>query len=268
MLKIVKKISVLMCCALMLFLSLNGKVAMADDVEATNTTGAVTIKIDGDFSDWSDLPKTVVSSWNPPESDENATRTAYKHESLVADANNIYLYVRMTEAGGNNTMVAASYLLTVGTNTYRFQLANLAGENVSFTKTSLAVGQTQEYKLRAQLASGTSSTLTSSDAVMQDSNVKAFVTRTANVASDNPDGYTDEMELCIPFSALGITGTNTGQVITERNDSIGNQTLSTSGGSTGPVVLAGIGFGVAILGVVGVKFTGKESFAKLFVGKK
>jgi hypothetical protein len=45
------------------------------------------------------------------------------------------------------------------------------------------------------------------------------------------------MEVRIPFKDLGLTNSNMSQIITLQNYSLGNQVLSTSGGSKGPFVL-------------------------------
>ena len=55
------------------------------------------------------------------------------------------------------------------------------------------------------------------------------------------------MEVRIPFKDLGLTDSNMNQIITLQNYSLGNQVLSTSGGSTGPFVLTILGIFIAII---------------------
>jgi hypothetical protein len=213
--------------------------------------GALNILIDGDFSDWNSFPKTVISQYNP--TDTSGQRNAYKYGSLIADNENIYFYIRMTEAGSNTYIVPASYLLKVGTTTFALQIADKSGASMQFDSQTLAVGEKEFYRLRAQTQGGSSTTISSSDAPINDPDVKVAVSRTPNSSNDNLTGFTDEMEVKIPFKDLGLTNNNISQVITLQNYSLGSQVLSTSGGSTGPFLLSVIGFIVVIIGGIAYK---------------
>lgn len=240
-----KKKVIYLILTLTLLMTLQSKIN-ADNFEYNN--GDLKIRIDGNFSDWNSFPETIISQWNP--TDKVNQRIAYKYGRLVSDSDNIYFYIRMAEAGSNTWMVPAVYLLKVGTTTFALQLANQNGDSVSIDSNSIPIDSIKEYKLRAQTQGGSSKTISTSDSVIQDANAKAIIKRTSNSSSDNQTGFTDEMEVRIPFKDLGHTNSNMSQIITLQNYSLGNQALSTSGGSTGPFLLTVLGGGIAIIGAL------------------
>ena len=61
-------------------------------------------------------------------------------------------------------------------------------------------------------------------------------------------GRTDVMEIKVPVKSFGGAADD-GQTITMTNVALGNQTLTVTGGSTGPILLAAGGFGIALFGI-------------------
>lgn len=195
---------------------------------ANNTSG---IKIDGNFDDWKDKPITNIKSGND---DYNI-----KHESLLADQNNIYFYLDMSpEHGyGYSTIQPSGYELTVGDKEYSLTVQNPYGLQVNKPrKTTLQIWEHDKYGYGKVNKVSTKA--------------EVYLNRVpVNVDKGVGQGYTEEMEFKLPLSELGITGT-TSQEITMTNRNLGDQTLHVMGGSTGPVVLAISGFAIALLAVV------------------
>lgn len=188
------------------------------------------ISIDGNFDDWSDKPMTTVKeSWD----DYNIKKAA-----LLADDNNIYFYLNMSpeHGGGYSTLQPSGYVLKVGSKTFY----------VTFKTTgNLTDGATVD---------GTVNAWNSDDGGSGDlsqATMKVHRFKTAN-------GHNDIMEAKIPLSELKVAGGS--QTITMKNDNLGSQTLTATGGSTGPVVLAGVGLTIAIGSVV--TFTRTRATAK------
>lgn len=195
---------------------------------ANNTSG---IKIDGNFDDWKDKPITDITSGTD---DYNV-----KHESLLADQNNIYFYLDMSPEHGNGyrDMQTAGYEMTVGDRQFSLRMIDLS--NLQENKPQKVRFQIWEDDANNQGRVNKASTET-----------VAYVNKVPiNVDKRIVHGYTDELEFKMPLSELGITGT-TSQEITMTNKTLGDQTLHVMGGSTGPVVLAISGFAIALLAVV------------------
>lgn len=196
------------------------------------------IVIDGDMSDWQDKPKTVIT---PYDSIYN------NHEvSLLSDDNNIYFYVQMAKAGGNNTMITSEYILDIGDIEFAILMPDINNpySGLPITNDTLKIGESMPVGVAAQLRRGSSSSISSQYTVLSDSNVKAYITRTPN-----NDSFVDEMEVQIPFNILGIED-STSQTISLSNPNLGTQNATTSGGSTGPIVLTIVAILLATLGYI------------------
>lgn len=203
----------------------------------TNTEAAVNsstndpsgIKIDGHFDDWKDKPITDIKSGND---DYNI-----KHESLLADQDNIYFYLDMSPEHGYGyaTLQPAGYELTVGDKKFSLTVMN------SF---NLQVNQPRKVDLWIYEHDNI-------DYVnKQSTKAEVYLNRIPiKVDEGVGQGYTEEMEFKLPLSELGITGT-TSQDITMTNRNLGNQTLHVTGGSTGPVLLAISGFAIALFAII------------------
>ncbi len=202
------------------------------------SSSSYNIVIDGDMSDWQDKPKTVIT---PYDSIYN------NHEvSLLSDGTNIYFYIQMAKAGGNNTMITSEYLLDIGDVEFAINISdrNNPYSGLVINNDTMKIGESISVGLAAQLRKGTSTTIPSSYTVLNDSNAKGAITRTPN-----GDSFVDEMEVQIPISSLGIEN-STSQTITLSNPSLGPQQASISGGSTGPIILVIVASLFALFGIV------------------
>lgn len=199
-------------------------------VVSNPTNDASGITIDGHFDDWKDKPITNIKSGND---DYNI-----KHESLLADKNNIYFFVDMSPEHGYGyaTLQPWGYELTVGDKKYSIHLTgNPYGLDVNKPrKLGLNIYEHDEI-----------------GKVNKDSTkAEVYANRIPiNVDKGVGQGYTEKFEFKLPLSELGITGT-TSQDITMTNRNLGDQTLHVTGGSTGPVVLAVSGFAIALFAVI------------------
>lgn len=195
-----------------------------------STTNKYDISIDGNFDDWSDKPMTTVKEdWD----DYNI-----KKASLLADDNNIYFYLNMSpeHGGGYSTLQPSGYVLKIGSKT--FYVTFKANGN-------LTDGATVDGTVNAWNSD------VSGSGDLSQATMKVHRFKTAN-------GHNDIMEAKIPLSELKVAGGS--QTITMKNDNLGSQTLTATGGSTGPVVLAGVGLIIALGSVV--TFTRTRAKAK------
>lgn len=223
-----KKITIILCFMMVSIIPLSVSASFRD----------YNIVIDGDMSDWQDKPKTVIT---PYDSIYN------NHEvSLLSDDNNIYFYVQMAKAGGNNTMITSEYILDIGDIEFAILMPDINNpySGLPITNDTLKIGESMPVGVAAQLRRGSSSSISSQYTVLSDSNVKAYITRTPN-----NDSFVDEMEVQIPFNILGIED-STSQTISLSNPNLGTQNATTSGGSTGPIVLTIVAILLATLGYI------------------
>ncbi|CAJ1189037.1 hypothetical protein CPR19088_GLDEOEPO_01974 [Companilactobacillus paralimentarius] len=194
---------------------------------ANNTSG---IKIDGNFDDWKDKPITDIKSGN-----DNYN---IKHESLLADQNNIYFYLDMSPEHGYGyvNIQTDGYTLTVGDKKFNI--------SIKHEPYNLEVNKPQRVNLWIYEEDNIG------NVNKESTKAEAYVDKVpVNVDKGVGQGYTQKLEFKLPLSELGITGT-TSQEITMTNRNLGDQTLHVMGGSTGPVVLAISGFAIALLAVV------------------
>jgi hypothetical protein len=188
------------------------------------------IKIDGNFSDWADKKKTDIQS--------NDDTYNIKHEALLADGKNIYFYLNMSPNHGNGykNLQPAGYELRVGDKLFWLTIQD---------PYNLQINEKRAVKIWAYEQDNTGGGV---NEILP--NAKAYISRVRN--NDDPtinNGSTDKMEFEIPFSDLKAVST-TSQKVTMHNGNLGNQTLTTEGGSTGPVILAISGLAIAMFGII------------------
>jgi len=181
------------------------------------------IQIDGNFDDWSSISK---SSFNGGNHNGDGTQEA----AFVADDDNVYFYLDTAPDGGNGAAKVPSnmnYTLKVGNKSYDIALTMPNG---------LGAGKVKQF------------TISANGAVVE--SASGIVNR-----EKRRHGNKEVIEMRIPLSALNVSKT------TSQNISIGDGTdsITTTGGSTGPVVLAAIGFGIAGLGVMRVNKKRKKT---------
>lgn len=202
-------------------------VFLPSNVHADNKYGIV---IDGKFNEWSSLPTTKLSF-----SYENGQNI--KYASLVTDDTNLYFYLNMAPEGHNyHNLQPSGHKLTIGNKVFWMTFNN------TFPSEDLSViGQTKDVQVNFW-AEDNSVNVT----------VPGKLTRVKTDFSDT--SYSDEVEVSIPFEQLQVEATSS-QTITYSNSNLGEQTITVTGGSTGPWILAGVA--VAIAGYALWKFKGK-----------
>ncbi|MFC6206289.1 Firmicu-CTERM sorting domain-containing protein [Levilactobacillus tongjiangensis] len=204
-------------------------------VASANTNNATSdnlgITIDGNFDDWQDKPMTTIKE---PWDDYNI-----KKGSMLADANNLYLYINMSPKKGNgyNEMQGYGYVLTAGSKTYDLQFNNVTGTATDKSKT----GSVNIWNR----TDGVNDPTTGAQVM-----VHRFKTG---------QNFNDVMEAKVPIADLKLAGGS--QTFKMTNSNLGSQTLTVTGGSTGPVVLAGVGFAIALGGVVKLNKSRKKRTA-------
>ncbi|MFC5188799.1 Firmicu-CTERM sorting domain-containing protein [Pediococcus cellicola] len=203
--------------------------------ENNNVNGNLNIKIDGNFDDWKDITKSDMKI--------NGDDDNIKPAALVANDKNVYFYVSMEPklAGGYNTFQGNGYELNVGGHTYYVTLND-------HHDLSLAVGETKLVDVGIYSAENGNKTVTNGCAVTR-----------RNLTQKNGDGsdYAGTSyvwEVAVPFKDLGNISNTADQDITLSDSELWSGKLTSTSGSTGPVVLAGIGFLFALVSVL--KFSG------------
>lgn len=197
-------------------------VVKADD---TNKFG---ITIDGNFDDWKDKP--MVDFKNPWDTDP------VKEASLLTDGKYIYYYVTMSKTGkANYPMQVNDYELTVG-----------GKMHVIYIKNANNLPENANRTVMLQDTSVGDYNMVNSPAIV-------------HTYAKNGNLYAS-MEAKIPFSDLhgSVAGD---QDISMKTPLLGNKVVYAKGASTGPVVLASVGFGIAVLSLFTVPKLRKK-FAK------
>lgn len=184
------------------------------------------IVIDGQFDDWSDKPITQLST--------NGDNYDIKQASLLADSKYIYFYLDMASynSSGYNTLQTSGYEVDIQGQQIWLTFGNTisgGNEKINTTQNINVTGWNQTNNANYNM-SGT----------------KAIETRVPTKNS-----YSDKVEMAIPYVDLGLAA-NIDQTITinVKNGNLGTQTITTTGGSTGPIVLSGIGVVTAIAGFI------------------
>lgn len=191
------------------------------------------IVIDGAFSDWADKPITKLTTSGD---DFNV-----KEGSLLADTKNIYFYLNMSESGvGYHDLQPAGYKLVIAGKTYWLTFSNTLASND-------AIGTSKKISVSAWREDNGQNYSIPNGLIME--------TRQAV-----GDGYSDMIEFSIPYGDLGLDSTIVDEIsLVISNKNLGDQEISTTGGSTGPFIIAGVGF---LLGI-GAWYLRKKKAAKV-----
>lgn len=193
-----------------------------------NYTGSPNLKMDGSFDDWADITKTKIR-----ESDDDYN---VKEGALLQYDGNLYIYINMSpnKGAGYVQMQPSGYDLTIGGRKYTLTLEKADGSTYQQLSSD---GQTEAVTMGIYDTIGSTWSATPKDA-------SGYVTRMAT----STGGSTNVLEVKIPLS--NFAGANDdGQMITLQNNNLGRETMTVTGGSTGPVLLASAGFGIALIGV-------------------
>lgn len=138
---------------------------------------------------------------------------------------------------GYNEMQGYGYVLTAGSKTYDLQFKDVTGTTTDKSKT----GSVNIWNR----TDGVNDPTTGAQVM-----VHRFKTG---------QNFNDVMEAKIPIADLKLAGGS--QTFKMTNSNLGSQTLTVTGGSTGPVVLAGVGFAIALGGVVKLNKSRKKRTA-------
>jgi uncharacterized protein (TIGR04145 family) len=192
------------------------------------------IVIDGKFDDWSGLPMTKLSY-----SYENGQNI--KYASLVTDDSNLYFYLSMApeKDEGYKNLQPSGHKLVIGNKVFWMTIVDplQSGD-------SSLIGQTKDVSV----------TFWAEDNSV---NVTLPIGKMTRVKTDfNDASYSDEVEIAVPFEQLQLEATGS-QTIVYSNTNLDEQTITVTGGSTGPWLLAGIA--VVIAGFSYWKLKGKSS---------
>ncbi|WP_127849033.1 Firmicu-CTERM sorting domain-containing protein [Lacticaseibacillus hulanensis] len=182
-----------------------------------NNNDDANINIDGQYNDWANIPLTSVNNGGKM--------------GMTSDGQYAYVYVR---TGAYQTVPQQSYNFTVGGQTY-FIKANDDG--------NLAEGETENVAVTAGKDNSSFPNTVGTAAISKVANPGAYT------------GWHEEMEFTIDLKKLGLSDM-AGQDLNIFNYSLGGNTVTTAGGSTGPVVLSGIGVLLAGVGYMKVKKIG------------
>ncbi|WP_057780628.1 Firmicu-CTERM sorting domain-containing protein [Paucilactobacillus vaccinostercus] len=208
--------------------------------ENNNASGKLDIKIDGDYDDWANLTKSNLYS--------NGDTYNHKEGALVADSKSIYFYLNMApdtsevHQGGYYRVQPGNYQLNVGGKTFTVNLVYPG------TETAIDVDS---------IKSGDNVT---ADIWVYDNSDGSYYKVAGGQAEiyqklmDSTGDASQQLEFDIPISGLQGLSDTSDQTIKISHGAIWDGTLETTGGSTGPVVLAGAGFVIASMSVI--KMTG------------
>ena len=205
----------------------NGDGTMASGDSGQSYTGHPDIVIDGAFDDWAHVTKTKIRE---PGDDYNV-----KDGALLQYNGNIYIYINMSPNQGNGyaRVQPSGYKLTIGNTTYDLTVENANGS--TFTPLD-HVGATQKITMGIfESKEGWQGT---------PAGAEGYATRVATQTG----GSSDVFEMKLPLKDFKASSSD-GQTITLKNGNLGTQTMTVTGGSTGPVLLASSGFGIALFGL-------------------
>lgn len=189
--------------------------------------GHPNIKIDGGFDDWAGVSKTKIRFRGD---DYNV-----KEGALLQYGGNLYIYINMSPniGGGYSALQPDGYKLTIGKLVFDLRVENADGQTFQPLKKA---DQTQAVTMGIYNEN-------TRDWQAKPAGVNGFATRKVTATG----GQTDIFEMKLPLKALGASADD-GQTITLKNGNLGDESMTVSGGSTGPILLAGSGFGLALLG--------------------
>lgn len=205
------------------------KTSVFADTNTNNNNNNLNIVIDGKFGDWQDKPITDLTT--------NGDSYNIKKASLLADDKYIYFYLDMasTNGSGYNTLQTSGYLLQLAGHSFWLTFsqtfpsdANNIGNSKNITVTAWDKTDSKNYQLGSTNAIETRLKVNNS--------------------------YSDAVEMAIPYSDLGLDSTIQDSIsITIHNDNLGSQTITTTGGSTGPIFIIVIGLCISLLALIKYK---------------
>ncbi|KRL00990.1 hypothetical protein FC81_GL001592 [Liquorilactobacillus capillatus DSM 19910] len=210
--------------------------AQANPNNQSNNLG---IAIDGQFNDWTDKPQSPMKIVGD---DDNI-----KNVSLLADGKNVYFYIEMHPvlSGGYVNFQPAGYKLKVGNVVYDIDFNHN-------TTVNLNDGETKMVTLGIYNAHDNwYTTLNNQVAVTR----KKISQKMGDGSTVTGEAYV--FECAVPFSALKGSSNMSGQTITLANRNLWTGEVNAAGGSTQPLILAGIGLTIALFAVY--KFSGIKS---------
>lgn len=225
-------------CAFLTF-NITNTQALAND---NNQAGDLGINIDGKFNDWTDKDKHPMKI--------SGDNDNIKNVSFLTDSNNIYLYISMEPklVGGYTDFQPSGYNLTVGGKIFYVSFNNNQTVNLN-------VGDSKAVSMNIYGADGSNKNLSNSVYV----NRQNITQNRYEQGKPRPTkGTSYRFEAKIPFKDLNGISNTTGQNIKLENSTLWTGSVESSGGSTGPVLLASTGFVIALGSVVGLPILKKR----------
>lgn len=214
-----------------------------------NVNNSLNINIDGQFSDWDDITKTDMT--------EDGDDDNVKPSAMVTDDNNVYFYVSMTPvlSGGYTTFQASGYTLVINGQKYYVTLNNNSGLTLDDGKTQLVDVSIWDNDTNTNVDVGNTCGVT-----------KETITQSMGDGS-KVTGQAYVWEVKIPFSDLekasGSKDMNlAGSTIKLENSTLWSGSLTATSASSGPVVLASVGFVIAGFSVYKLTKSGDKIFKR------
>lgn len=206
------------------------KTSVFADTNTNSNNNNFNIVIDGKFGDWQDKPITDLTT--------NGDSYNIKKASLLADDKYIYFYLDMasTNGSGYNTLQTSGYLLQLAGHSFSLTFSQ------TFPNDANNIGNSKNITVSAWEANNPnlSDHLISTNAIETRLKVN--------------NSYSDAVEMAIPYSDLGLDSTIQDSIsITIHNDNLGSQTITTTGGSTGPIFIIVIGLCISLLALIKYK---------------
>lgn len=187
------------------------------------------ITADGDFSDWDD------NAFQPMESGNDTDNI--KYVALAADNDHVSFAIKMHPhwEDGYNTFQPDGYTLNIEGKDYTITLNNHQSVN-------LAVGEGEPVSIN--ISQGTDSKDVANACYVKNVTIDEY-----DGAGNEVDGNGYEWEVTIPTKDFDGVSDVSGQTITLKNTNLFSGTVTATGASTAPVLLAGTGFAIAGLSV-------------------
>lgn len=210
------------------------------NTDTNNVSGDLGINIDGDFNDWNDKTMTEVSWKGDNDNRELAT--------LLADDKYVYFYVLMEPRldGGYTNFQPSGYKLKVGNVIYDVSFNN--GHTVNLANGSTQAVSVDVYNEHAGTDNSNAGEAYVGNTTIDQTAYEYIKDHGNGAVTVQTPSY--QWEVRIPLKNLTSSSNETGQDISLTTTTIWTDTLHTSGGSTGPVVLASAGFLIAAITVL------------------
>lgn len=225
-------------CAFLTFNITNAQ-ALANN---NNQAGDLGINIDGKFNDWADKDKHPMKI--------SGDNDNIKNVAFLTDSNNIYLYISMEPklVGGYTDFQPSGYNLTVGGKVFYISFNHNQTVNLN-------VGDSKAVSMNIYGADGSNKDL---DNLVYVNRQNITQHRYEQGTLRPIEGTSYRFEAKIPFKDLHDISNTAGQNIKLENQNLWTGSVQSSGGSTGPVLLASTGFVIALGSVVGLPILRKR----------